>query len=65
MITVDLAICFEDGGDCLVNVNVFDKVKLSKQVCVWATQFLHPGNDPLKYSISVMFKSGSSVCFVL
>lgn len=45
VVTVDLAICFEDGGNCLVNVNIFEKVKLSKQICVWAAQFLHPGKN--------------------
>lgn len=45
MVTVDLAICFEDGGNCLVDVNIFEKVKLSKQICVWAAQFLHPGKN--------------------
>lgn len=24
VVIVDLVVCFEDGGDCLINVNIFD-----------------------------------------
>ncbi|XP_062593831.1 uncharacterized protein LOC134255325, partial [Saccostrea cucullata] len=40
VVTVDLAICFEDGGDCLINTNILDQFKLSKQACIWGTSFL-------------------------
>lgn len=43
VVTVDLAVCFEDGGDCIINTNVLDQAKLSKQSCVWGTSFLNPG----------------------
>uniref|UniRef100_K1PXP9 Uncharacterized protein n=1 Tax=Magallana gigas TaxID=29159 RepID=K1PXP9_MAGGI len=42
VVTMDLAVCFEDGGDCLINTNVLDQAKLSKQTCVWGTSFLNP-----------------------
>lgn len=43
VVTVDLAVCLEDGGDCLINVNILDQAKLSKQICHWGTGFLNPG----------------------
>lgn len=43
VVTVDLAVCFEDGGDCVINTNVLDQAKLSKQSCVWEKSFLNPG----------------------
>lgn len=43
VVTVDLAVCLEDGGDCLINVNILDQAKLSKQICQWGSGFLNPG----------------------
>lgn len=43
VVTVDLAVCLEDGGDCLIDVNILNQVKLSKQICQWGTGFLNPG----------------------
>ncbi|XP_062579219.1 uncharacterized protein LOC134241150, partial [Saccostrea cucullata] len=40
VVTVDLAICFEDRGDCLINTNILNQFKLSKQACLWGTSFL-------------------------
>lgn len=64
MVTVDLAICFEDGGNCLVNVNIFEKVKLSKQICVWAAQFLHPGKNINIFGVLVSTKQLKETYFI-
>eukprot|EP00105_Crassostrea_gigas_P044414 XP_019928562.1 PREDICTED: uncharacterized protein LOC105342368 [Crassostrea gigas] len=42
VVTVDLAVCLEDGGDCLISVNILDQAKLSKQICHWGTGFMNP-----------------------
>lgn len=43
VVNMDLFVCLEDGGDCLINVNVLNQTKLFKPICHWDTGFLNPG----------------------
>ena len=36
-VSVDIAVCLEDEGECVVNVNVLDRVKFPKTDCVWSS----------------------------
>ena len=38
-VSVDIAVCLEKGGECVVNVNVLDRVKFPKTDCVWSSNF--------------------------
>lgn len=71
VVTVDLAVCLEDGGDCLINVNILDQAKLSKQICRWGNGFMNPGKYRVFiknkfHMINVLFsklKFGIVTCF--
>ena len=39
-VSVDIAVCLEEGGECVVNVNVLDRVKFPKTDCVWSSNFI-------------------------
>ncbi|XP_062616058.1 uncharacterized protein LOC134277763, partial [Saccostrea cucullata] len=39
VVSADVSICLEDGGDCLINVDILNKAKLPKQSCIWETNF--------------------------
>ena len=38
-VSVDIAVCLEEGGECVVDVNVLDRVKFPKTDCVWSSNF--------------------------
>ena len=43
VVNMDLFVCLEDGGDCLINVNILNQTKLFKPTCHWDTGFLNSG----------------------
>lgn len=40
-VTIDIAVCLEESRECVVEVNVVDRVKFPKTDCVWSTKFTH------------------------
>lgn len=40
-VTIDIAVCLEESRECVVEVNVVDRVKFTKTDCVWSTNFTH------------------------
>lgn len=52
-IDLSIKICFNDGGPCLIQANIFSNTKLQKTQCSLQKGFLDPG----KYTIKKMIMS--------
>lgn len=46
MVSLNLSICFESHGPCVVSIPVLKNARLPKAVCDWKSDFI----DPSKYT---------------
>ena len=45
MVSLNLSICFESHGPCVVNIPILKNTQLPKSICDWKSDFI----DPSKY----------------
>lgn len=58
-IDLSIKICFNDGGPCLIQANIFSNTKLQKTQCSLQKGFLDPGKYTIKkndYELCVHFE---------
>jgi len=43
VVNLQLSICLESNGPCLMTIPILDNAILSKSVCKWKSNFIDPG----------------------
>jgi hypothetical protein len=64
LVSVNLSVCLESSGDCVVSVPIFQNALLPKLLCKWDIDFITPSKNICVYVVymSVYCYDFASVC---